>query len=87
MRRTLDGTHPAVPLAMVCVAGFINAMFEDWLFAVGYYLSVFLWCLAFCMVDLTRQRVYAPNQFAPPTHPGSRESAWQGGFATSNREG
>lgn len=81
MRRTLDGTHPAVPLAMVCLAGFIHAMFEDWLFAVGYYLSVFLWCLAFCLMDLTREMAHAPAHSFAPVRPGALESAWQGGFA------
>ena len=57
MQRTLDGSHPAVPLAMVCLAGLVGATFEDWLFAVGYYLSVFLWSMAFCLVDLTRHPI------------------------------
>ena len=72
MRRTLDGTHPAVPIAMVCLAGFLHSMFEDWLFAVGYYLSVFIWCLAFCLVDMTRQRIVAPSPIVPAA------PSWQG---------
>lgn len=43
--------HPAIPLAMVMVAGLVHAAFEDWLFAVGYYLCVFFWCLAFMLAD------------------------------------
>ncbi len=43
--------HPAIPLAMVMVAGLIDAGFEDWLFAVGYYLCVFFWSLAFVFMD------------------------------------
>lgn len=57
MLRTLDGSHPAVPLATMCLAGLIGATFEDWLFAVGYYLSVFLWSMVFCLIDMTRQPV------------------------------
>lgn len=44
--------HPAVPLAMVMISGLVNAAFEDWLFAPGYYLCVFFWSLAFLLVDL-----------------------------------
>jgi O-antigen ligase len=71
MRRTLDSSHPAIPLALVCLAGLVHAMFEDWLFAVGYYLSVFMWSMAFCLVDLTRQPVRIP---APPI---TTPAAWQ----------
>jgi O-antigen ligase len=63
MRRTLDGSHPAVALALVCLAGLVAAGFEDWLFAVGYYLSVFLWSMAFCLVDLTREPIEGPPGF------------------------
>jgi hypothetical protein len=42
---------------MVCLAGMVGAVFEDWLFAVGYYLSVFVWSLAFCLVDVTRNPI------------------------------
>jgi O-antigen ligase len=45
---------PAVPAAAILVAGLIDAGFEDWLFAVGYYLSVFLWVMAFILSDLLR---------------------------------
>ena len=37
---------------MVLAAGLIHAGFEDWLFAVGYYLSVFFWVLAFAFLDM-----------------------------------
>jgi len=57
MRHTLDATHPAIPLAMVCFSGLIAASLEDWLFAIGYYLSVFVWSIAFCLVDLTRHPI------------------------------
>jgi O-antigen ligase len=52
MLQTRSPFHPAVPLAMVVVAGLIHAVFEDWLFAPGYYLCVFFWSLAFVFVDL-----------------------------------
>ncbi|HUA13888.1 MAG TPA: O-antigen ligase family protein [Verrucomicrobiae bacterium] len=52
MRKTGNPSHPAVPLAIIMVAGLIHAGFEDWLFAVGYYLCVFYWSLAFPLADL-----------------------------------
>lgn len=51
-RRTEDALSPAVPIAAVLAAGLVHAAFEDWLFAVGYYLCVFFWTLAFLLVDL-----------------------------------
>ena len=65
MLRTLDASHPAIPLAMVCLAGLVGAVFEDWLFAVGYYLSVFLWSLAFCLMDVTRRPIVPETHSAP----------------------
>ena len=64
MRYTLDSSHPAIPLAMVCLSGLLAAGLEDWLFAVGYYLSVFVWSMAFCLVDLTRNSIAAPQHSA-----------------------
>jgi O-antigen ligase len=61
LRRTGNSKHYAVPLAMVMLAGLIHAGFEDWLFAVGYYLSVFFWSLAFVLVDLMPVRASAPQ--------------------------
>lgn len=52
MRKTASPVHPAVPLAMVMVAGIAHAAFEDWVFAPGYYLCVFFWSLAFVLVDV-----------------------------------
>ena len=51
MRRTGNPYHPAVPLAMVVLAGMLHAGLEDWLFAPGYYLCVFYWSVAFIFVD------------------------------------
>jgi O-antigen ligase len=50
---TGNAAHPAIPLAMVTIAGLVHASFEDWLFAPGYYLCVFFWCVAFILVDVT----------------------------------
>jgi O-antigen ligase len=52
MRRTGDGCSPAIPGAAVVTAGLVHAAFEDWMFAVGYYLCVFFWAMAFILVDL-----------------------------------
>lgn len=52
MLHTTNPFHPAVPLAMVIFAGFVNASFEDWMFAPGYYLSVLFWTVAFILVDV-----------------------------------
>jgi O-antigen ligase len=52
MVRTANESHPAIPLAMIVTAGLVHAGFEDWLFAPGYYLCVFFWCVAFILVDI-----------------------------------
>jgi O-antigen ligase len=52
-RKTRDPIPLALPIAAIMVAGLVNAGFEDWLFAVGYYLCIFFWSLAFVLVDLT----------------------------------
>ena len=44
--------NPVIPVVLVLVGGIIHASFEDWLFAVGYYLTVFFWTLAFVLFDL-----------------------------------
>jgi O-antigen ligase len=50
--RTRDPFSFAVPIAFILIAGLVHAIFEDWLFAVGYYLCVFFWALAFMLPDL-----------------------------------
>jgi O-antigen ligase len=52
MINTGNPYHPAVPLAIAVLAGMIHAVFEDWLFAPGYYLCVFFWSLAFVLTDV-----------------------------------
>jgi O-antigen ligase len=60
MRRTADPRHYSIPLAMVVLAGLIHAAFEDWLFAVGYYLCVYFWFVAFVLADLVPVTVMVP---------------------------
>jgi O-antigen ligase len=54
MRSTGSAFIPALPAAAVVLAGLVEAGFEDGLFAVGYYLCVLVWALAFILVDLIR---------------------------------
>jgi O-antigen ligase len=56
LRRTGDPYSPAVPIAAVIVAGLVHATFEDWMFAVGYYMCVFFWSLGFMLVDVAPAR-------------------------------
>jgi len=57
IRPSGDARNYALPLALVCIAGLVHAVFEDWLFAVGYYLTVFFWTFVFLLYDLQPQRV------------------------------
>jgi O-antigen ligase len=69
VRRTGNPYSPALPIAAVLAAGVVHATFEDWMFAVGYYMCVFFWILAFVLVDLThngRQEFAHPASTAPP---------------------
>ena len=52
MRNTGSAAHYSVPLMMVLSAGIVHALFEDWLFAVGYYLTILFWSFAFLLMDL-----------------------------------
>jgi O-antigen ligase len=60
MNRTRDVRHYSIPLAMVVLAGLTHAAFEDWLFAVGYYVCVYFWFLAFLLADLVPEAAAAP---------------------------
>jgi O-antigen ligase len=60
MRRNSDPRHYSIPLAMVLVAGFVHASFEDWLFAVGSYPCVYFWTFAFVLADLIPAAVSSP---------------------------
>lgn len=67
LRNTGDAFCPAAPVAAMVAAGLFNAAFEDWMFAVGYYLCVFFWAMAFILVDVLPRAsvVYAPERFIP----------------------
>jgi O-antigen ligase len=77
MRRTGDAYSPVIPLAGVLAAGLVHAAFEDWLFAVGYYLCVFFWTLAFIMVDVL------PALAASPLPSGVRNATWPNYFGVA----
>ena len=51
-RHSRHSLSPLAPIAAVVAAGLVHAAFEDWLFAVGYYLCILFWALAFVLVDL-----------------------------------
>jgi len=42
---------PSIPTAALLLAGLCHVLFEDWLLATGYYLSVVFWILAFFLID------------------------------------
>jgi O-antigen ligase len=67
LRRTGDVFSASAPAAAIVAAGLFHAMFEDWMFAMGYYLCVFFWAIAFIMVDVLPRAsiVYAPEIFLP----------------------
>ena len=52
MRSTSDFRSPLAPITAVLVAGLLHAIFEDWMFACGYYMCVFFWALVFIQADL-----------------------------------
>lgn len=60
MVRTGDPRHYSVPLAMVVLSGLIHAGFEDSLFAVGSYLSLWFWVFAFVLADLVPEKLPVP---------------------------
>src|SRR5207248_5773577 len=45
VRSTGDFSSAALPAAAVVAAGLVHAAFEDWMFAVGYYVCVFFWTI------------------------------------------
>jgi len=52
MKRTSDPRNYSIPLAMIVLSGLVHANFEDWLFAVGAYPSIYFWFFAFVLADL-----------------------------------
>ena len=77
MWKTGDPFHAAVPIAMVLVAGLTHAVFEDWLFATGYYVCVFFWCCAFVLFDV------APERF-PAVAAGRFRFPWSDNFGLAS---
>ena len=65
MYRTGSPLSPAVPLAAIMIGGLIHAAFEDWMFAVGYYLTVVFWALAFVLVDVLPEPAPEAAQIRP----------------------
>jgi O-antigen ligase len=49
--QTREPRYYSIPIAMVLLAGFVHGFFEDWMFAVGSYLSLFFWICAFLLPD------------------------------------
>jgi hypothetical protein len=62
MRRTGKVSQPAVVAAAIILAGLANACFEDWMFAVGYYMSVIFWVLALSLRDWEACPVWPDTQ-------------------------
>jgi O-antigen ligase len=59
--------HPnyaAAPIACVIVGALVHAGFEDWLFAVGYYMTIVFWLMAMSLPDvLSDPAAYWPSHF------------------------
>jgi O-antigen ligase len=51
LRQTGHVNHPSVPAACFVVGALFHAAFEDWLLAVGYYMSAIFWVIAFSLRD------------------------------------
>jgi O-antigen ligase len=56
MLQTRDPRNYTIPFAMVVLSGLIHANFEDWLFAVGYYLCVYFWFVSFVLAEFVPAR-------------------------------
>jgi O-antigen ligase len=54
IRQTGNVVSPIAVLSAIMAAGLVHAGLEDWLFAVGYYLCIFFWSLAFMFVDVVK---------------------------------
>jgi O-antigen ligase len=51
LRRSGNVNQPSVVAAAIILGGVVNAFFEDWMLAVGYYMCVIFWVLAFSLRD------------------------------------
>jgi O-antigen ligase len=68
MRQTGNVFLPGIPATAIVLAGLVEAVFEDGLFAVGYYLCILVWALAFILEDLVHYDeagVHAPEAQVP----------------------
>ena len=63
---TNDARHTAIPVMLILLAGLVHAGFEDWLFAVGYYMTVFFWTLAFSFLDFAPKLARASAAWPSP---------------------
>jgi O-antigen ligase len=63
LRRTGDVSHYSVPLMLIAIAGLVHAGLEDWLFAVGYYLTVLFWVLVFLLMDVLPEQASYHSTF------------------------
>ena len=71
MARNGSAFHYSIPIAMIMTAALVHAVFEDWLLAVGFYLTVFFWAMAFILNDLlpASQRAATYNPWCPMPAP------------------
>jgi O-antigen ligase len=75
LRSSTSPLHPAIPLAMLVVAGLVHASFEDWMFAAGNYLCVFFWSLAFIFIDLAPVARVSEHAATSAQNPGQQAFA------------
>jgi O-antigen ligase len=61
LRRSGNVNQAAVLAAAIILGGLVNAGFEDWMFAVGYYMSVIFWVLALSLRDWASDAVPLPQ--------------------------
>ena len=54
--RSLNLKHYSIPIALVLTSGLVHGLFEDWIVAVGYYLTVLFWSFAFIFMELAPRR-------------------------------
>src|SRR5438876_341484 len=78
MRLTGNVFLPSIPAAAIVLAGLVEGMFEDGLFAVGYYLCVLVWALAFILVDLVQY-----DEMGVPARESEVPMQWNGVVAAS----
>jgi O-antigen ligase len=70
LRRSGRVNQAAVVAASIILGGLVNAFFEDWLLAVGYYMSVIFWVLALSLRDWMACPVWPDAQPLGEKRPG-----------------